>query len=148
MDDSDRTPLSERERRLPTFSEERSATVPLGNGENWFLPLPTLAFKMILDENGEPQTRRTASRKSFAAVEFANYLELLDSAERDDEYLKSITVLAIRLLRQNYRIDDDEIGDLFVFEIEEDGFPLYRAINDAIFGRSPKPSPDGSAPPS
>jgi hypothetical protein len=137
--------LREQERRLPTFTEERCAPIVLGNGETWFLPLPRVAYRMHIDANGEACMKRSASN---ASVEYAAYMEMMAQSNVDNEWLRGISVLALRLLRENYRIENDEVGDLFVFEVANDDVPLYTALGDALFGNGPKPSPDGSAQPS
>jgi hypothetical protein len=139
--------LDEKALRKPEWTE--GDWITLGDGQPWSFPKPKLR---------EWRPIFTEGRAKFSPYSFpthgAGYLLKLDelvNTEAGIEQIAKIATLGADLLRQNYSLDDEQLGVLLSFHlIEETGEPdetnrqMWRSICDCAAGLGPKSTPAGS----
>jgi hypothetical protein len=155
--------LNEAEKRRSTFAG--GVPVQMADGQFWHLPRPTVALR-----RAGPDATRVVVRvpgcdlqplldRVAACHEFNERLSgITDQDEQDREWRSRPDLhlsgaelnLAHALLLANYDLTDDEADELVEFSYDPEGdpeaFERRRACTDVAYGRSPKPSPDGSTP--
>ncbi len=136
--------LDERALRRPEFTA--GPEVVLGDGQAWTLPRPTLRLFPVRDADGRIAV---GGGPSFGA-EYEALMDELAGCEADDATAR-LTVqfrMAALLLTRNYDLSDRDLRELLVVDAEDPACrERWRAINQAMTGRAPKPSADGSAAP-
>lgn len=130
--------------RRPGFSP--GPEVILGDGERWSFPIPTLRLFPIRDEEGRIAV---GGGPSFGAEYEALMDELVDCNPEDTTARLTIQFrMACLLLTQNYELTDRDLRDLLLIDAHDpECCERWRAINQVMTGRAPKPSADGSAAP-
>lgn len=126
--------------------------IELGDGQKWCLPKPVVfktatRFRQRIEvgEDGEPRMGMPIPLDSDPYYPLLARLLITE----DVDYLNTLLNLGAMLLRFNYDLDDDAIGDLLCFEHDEEGrqIPANRAmwekIRDVAMGIGPKPMPAG-----
>jgi hypothetical protein len=129
--------LNEQELRKPTFSEGHAVT--LADGQKWTFPKPRIRLvpKFV---NGKVEIGGGAT----FGPEYEDQLDALFGT-RDvdpDERLRLQFEVAVRLLKSNYELRDEDISKLIVLEL---GDPVsddrWEQLTDVLLGNAPKPSP-------
>lgn len=129
--------LDERALRKPGFQE--GYRVKLADGQEWAFPKPRMVFKPkivngTIDFDGGP---------SFGP-EFDDKLEVLLGVREATpvERLRIKFEMAVRLLKANYDLRDEDFGELIVLVV---GDPVsderWDELDKVLAGSSPKPSP-------
>jgi hypothetical protein len=129
--------LNEQERRRPDFTPGLAVT--MADGQKWNLPKPRHRFKpKIVDGRVEIAGGATFGPESDDDMEV-----LFGVAESDPgEYIRVKFAMAVRLLRANYNLSDEELATLIVWEPgDEKSDARWSELNDALQGIAPKPSP-------
>lgn len=120
--------------------------VILGDGRKWSLPIPMLRLFPIRDEDGRIAV---GGGPSFGA-EYEALMDELADCEREDTQTR-LTVqfrMACLLLGRNYDLTDRDLRELLVIDPDDSECrERWHSINQAMTGRAPKPSADGSAGP-
>lgn len=136
--------LDERTLRRPTFTP--GPEVVLGDGQTWTLPRPSLRLFPVRDTDGRIAV---GGGPSFGA-EYEALMDDLAACDADDATSR-LTIqfrMAALLLVRNYDLADRDLRELLVVDAEDPHCrERWRAINQAMTGRAPKPSADGSAAP-
>jgi hypothetical protein len=129
--------LDEKALRRPGFSE--GTPVTMADGQVWTLPKPRFRFKpKIVDGRVEIGGGATFGPESDGDLEIL-YGVVDVGAE---EFLRVKMAMAVRLLRANYELTDDDLGDLLVLEPGDAASDdRWTAISDAVAGIAPKHSP-------
>lgn len=142
--------MNERELRKPEWVE--GVWITLGDDQSWCLPKPVVfqkatryRRKVITGPDG------VASLGMPIPIDadpyFARMAELF--LLEDLDYLQALLNLGATLLAYNYTLDEDAIGDLLVFEHDDEGKQtdanrdMWHSIRDVAIGNSPKPTPVG-----
>jgi hypothetical protein len=135
--------LNEKERRRPEFVEGDWAE--LADGQLWCFPRPRIRFRpIIVDGKVEVGGGRTFG------PEYDESLSIL-LGTKDAEPIDVLTVkfdMAIRLLRTNYTLSDNEVCDLISLDPDdEDSTERFRVVGRILAGIAPKPLADTSESP-
>ena len=136
--------LDERALRRPSFTAGPQVT--LGDGGTWTLPVPSLRLFPVPGEDGRLVI---GGGPSFGAEYEALMDDLVDCDAGDTRARLTIQFrIVVLLLTRNYDLSNRQLRDLLVIDADD---PICRerwmVINQAITGRAPKPSADGSAAP-
>ena len=126
--------LDERALRKPEFSEGDWAE--LADGQRWNFPRPRLRFRpKFVDGKVDVGGGRTFG------PEYDESLSLI-LGTKEAEPFEVVTAkfdMAIRLLRSNYNLSDDEVCDLLVLETEDPtSVGRFHAVSDILAGIAPK----------
>ena len=116
------------------------------NGETWHFPEPRMRYVPRMDESG--RMIMTVGRPAFGD-ELAPILDRAFEAESDVELVASTAEFAYYALRQNYRLEADELqelvyfipGDEANFAIWQELFKFARGDLFAIEGNEEPPKP-------
>jgi hypothetical protein len=134
--------LDEVSLRRPGFVE--GTRVVLGDGQSWSFPLPRLYLFPARAADGSWDV---GSGRTHGPA-FDELVDRLLACDPDDLYgrLAIQFQMAASLLVQNYILSDDAMRILLAVDTEDpDCADRWARINDALLGRPPKPSADGSA---
>ncbi len=126
--------------------------ITLGDDQAWCLPKPVVfkaatRFKRRI-EVGDGGAARLGMAIPIDSDPYFGMLARLLISE-DVDYLNVLLNLAATLLKFNYNIDDDAIGDMLYFEHDEAGNQtvanrdMWSKIRDVAMGVGPKPTPVG-----
>lgn len=130
--------LDEKALRKPGFSEGYQVT--LADGQAWTMPKPRFRFRASVGPEGRTEV---GGRPTFGP-EYEQSIEALYGIG-DVEPIESIRVrmdMAARLLRSNYDLTDDDLGDLIVLDTSDPASEeRWEELSRAVMGRVPKPSP-------
>jgi hypothetical protein len=130
--------LDERALRKSTFSEGHK--VVLADGQEWVFPKPRVRFKPRIAADGRVEV---AGGPSFGP-EYDQQLDVLFGVA-DVEPVEQLRVkfeVAVRLLRSNYELSDQQIADLVVFEPgDEAAEERWDQLSRVLMGIAPKASP-------
>jgi hypothetical protein len=130
--------------RRPDFSDGPKVT--LGDGQVWTLPRPWLRLYPHRDADGRIGV---GGGLSFGP-EYEALIDELTDCDPDDQAARlSIQFrLAALLLLRNYDLTDRDLRRLLVVDADDaDCRDRWARLNQALTGRLPKPSADGSAAP-
>ena len=134
----------ERALRRPDFSP--GPEVVLGDGRVWTLPRPSLRLFPARDADGRIGV---GGGPSFGA-EYEALMDELAACDPADAAARLALQfrMAALLLSRNYDLSDRHLRELLVVDADDpDCRDRWRALNQAMTGRAPKPSADGSAAP-
>lgn len=142
--------MNEQELRKPEWVE--GVWITLGDDQSWCLPKPVVfqratRFRRKIVTGPDGASSLGMPIPIDADPYFAKMAELF--LLEDVDYLNALLNLAAILLRHNYDLDDDALGDLLIFEHDEDGQQtdanreMWLAIRDVAIGNAPKPTPVG-----
>ena len=101
--------IDEKARRLPGFNEDESVPVAFGDGQEWYLPRPTV--DVFASFATTPPTEVTSS--SFGA-DFDAMVKAVSAS--DDGFFPAVAALAADLLRRNYDLSDAELSGLLRYK--------------------------------
>jgi hypothetical protein len=127
--------------RKECFDEATSAPVVLADGQTWWLPKPWLEIR--------PTFRGGRSVGAYPVLTYGRELdELLDAVGKSDDGIVQIGAVAglgAYLLRQQYRLDDQDLDELLCFRVGDEASEGWAcAVMDVATGRSgPKVSSAG-----
>lgn len=133
--------ISESERRLETF-QEQSEPVVLSDGQTWHLAKPKVKIRAVFNAG---KVIGTVPRTTFGNG-FDEVLAAVDSVQSIDKFVEAVSGLAAVMLQRNYRLSDDEIADLLIYETGDGrSQELFSEILMVARGlNAPKASPAGS----
>jgi hypothetical protein len=130
--------LDERALRKPGFSDGHK--VALADGQEWTFPKPRIRFRPRIGPDGRVEV---GGGPSFGP-EYDGQLDVLFGVTEAEpfERLRVKFEVAVRLLRGNYELTDDQVGELLVME---PGDPAsderWEELTRVLMGIAPKPSP-------
>lgn len=129
--------LDEKARRKPEFVEGYSIT--LADGQTWYMPKPRFRFKpKFVEGKVEIAAGATFGPESDAEVDVLYGVVDVEGSE----FLRVKLALAVRLLRANYDLTDDDLIDLLVLEPGDPASDArWEGISNALMGIAPKPLP-------
>ncbi len=129
--------LDEAALRKPGFSDGHKVT--LADGQEWTLPRPKMRFKpKIVDGRVEVGGGATFGPEYDESMEILFGVVEVEPVER----LRVKFELAVRLLRANYELTDDDVSALIVLEPDDPASDdRWEQLTRAIMGVAPKPSP-------
>jgi hypothetical protein len=129
--------IDEKARRKAEFVE--GYPVMLADGQEWWMPKPKFRFKPKF-VNGRVEMTGGATFGPESDSELEILYGVVDAEA--GEFLRVKFALAVRLLRVNYELTDDEVADLVVLEPGDAASEArWEAMTNALMGNSPKPSP-------
>ena len=128
-------PLDERALRTPGFRED--VGIRLADGQVWYFPEATIRFAPA----APPRNR---VRVSSLGPEHLALVEAATEAKTADELIDAELALAAFVLRCNYGLDYDQLGELIQFDYREGADQeLREAVLEVCLGLGPKPSAAG-----
>jgi len=129
--------LDERALRKPGFTE--GYAVALADGQEWSFPRARIRFKPVVTDGRV----EVGGGPSFGP-EYDRQLDVLFGVA-DVEPIERLRVqfeMAVRLLRVNYALADDDLAELLALEVEDEASEArWEQITEALMGIAPKPSP-------
>jgi hypothetical protein len=129
--------LDEKALRKPGFTD--GYPVVMADGQTWTLPKPRFRLKPHrVDGKIEILCRATFGPESDPDLDI-----LYGAVEADyREVIRVKFAMTARLLLSNYDLTDDQLGELIVLEVGDAASDQrWDAINEAMLGIVPKPSP-------
>ena len=132
--------LDEKAVRKATFDELNSAPVVLADGQTWHLPKPFLRLRPKFSAG------RAASYGPLTTTDpIWNELRQAVQDSAETETLSAIANLGAYMLLRNYDLTDDQLGDLFAWDMSQNWTSEILSIANGRTG--PKQSSGGDTSP-
>lgn len=132
--------------RKPEFDLADSVGVELADGQTWHLKRPRLTMRIHVDHDGKPVMRGHIEGPS---AEYGPWLDELEemagtpTPEAFERYLILIASLAVALLRENYRLPDAMVPDLFAYDGSPECLARWARLRMVVSGTAPPKAPAG-----
>jgi hypothetical protein len=130
--------LDERSLRKPSFSA--GYPVVLADGQAWTFPKPRIRFRPRIGSDGRVEVGGGAG----FGPEFDASIDVLYGVVETDgiEQLRVTLEMAVRLLRSNYDLTNDDVATLIVYEPNDpEAMERWGELERVLIGISPKPLP-------
>lgn len=125
--------IIEAQKRKSMFDLTSSVPVKFSDGQTWYLPRPALKLRPIFKD------RKVIDTKTVCAdPELLPLRDAVAGATDDMAIFNAMVDLALHLLKQNYELADDELDDLFTFELgqADNAESWISGVMDVAHGRT------------
>lgn len=121
--------LDEKAKRKPDFNEDESVPVEFGDGQEWFLPRPTVDV-FALFAGG----KATRSVQSSFGPEFDAKVAGIEKTDGGD-FFSAVAELGADLLLRNYDLTDADLSAIFRFRVGSDQEKWMGSVLSVANGR-------------